>query len=281
MNDIPIFNESDIFRSNQERNTVILFSEPRTGSNYVAKQIANAGFGTMKEWMFSGHHYSNQLTLNSLHSLIAMVQQDHYGRTFNTKIMWSHLLNDLLPILPYEAWESWFGQLHIMTIEREDKMNQAVSFQKCFCDNKWAVLNETENLTEDLIIDKYGDTTINQIINRAIWGLARHREEGKKWLEDNNVPVMKHIRYSNLYSDTKEAVTLLKEKVEPVMKVPRIPWKSHQQANNVNELLKEFMVETLGISEKTFDKLSLDDLHNIQRDIEESSPHKTFKEFMS
>jgi len=280
MNDIPIFSKADIF-SASTRNTIILFADPRTGSNYVAKQIANAGFGTMKEWMLADHHYDGQLTLSAIHSLIALSDQAEIGRTFNVKIMWGHLFNEVLPILPYEAWNDWFGQMHIITIEREDKMNQAVSFQKCFCDNKWQLKAKAENETDDMIIDKYGDTTINQIINRVVWGLAKPREDGKKWLKDNNVPVIKNILYSNLYSDTEEAITLLKGKTQPVMRVPRIPYEGFIQSNNVNELLKEFMIEILGISEKTFDNLPLDDLHKIQRDIEKSSPHKTFKEFMS
>jgi LPS sulfotransferase NodH len=246
-------------------------------------RLGNQGFGQMYEWMYEKHHYDNKFTLSSLQSLIVQAQS-HKGRVFNSKIMWTHLFRNLLPLLPYEAWPEWFGNnIHIITMDREDKMNQAVSFQKAANDKRWQGLKPKEDFTNDVIIDKYGDTTVNQIINCSIWALQRPRAKGLQWLKDNNISIIKNVRYSNLYSDTEELLLLLEKEGIPYQNRLRRNLSSIQ-SNNVNTLMKELMVEELKISEKEFDGLSLDQLDEIQRDLvemEKRQKPKTLKEFMS
>lgn len=262
--------------------SVILFATPRTGSSFVGQRLSKAGFGVTREWMYKGRYYTGELSLNAVHSVIK-TSLETVGRTFSTKIMWHDLFDDFLPILPYEAWPDWFGETRFLTIEREDKLGQVTSLLKARYDNEWYVRHTNKDLVKDVkhddIVDVYGNIRINGILKNYHWILI-NQLAGERWIEKNNIPILKKLSYSNLHSDSEEVINLLRESG-----IPRIDSKSWhnspvKQSNNTNDLLKAFVTETLKVTEDEFNSFTTENLNDYLKEFEKDDTNISFKDFL-
>lgn len=283
MKDLPKFSPAALraFPS-KDPHSVILFASPRTGSSFVGQRLSKAGFGITREWFYDKTHYCENLTLDSIHTLIN-VSRVMCGRTFSAKIMWGHLIETVLPILPYEVWPEWFGNMHFLIIERGDKLSQACSLNKAWKDNEWYCgQNEIiEDTTTDKLISIYGGITINEFLHETMWAVHYYQEQGERWIKENDIPILKRINYSNLESDTQEALKLLREKNVPRIQKPKPWYKSPvKQANNVNDLLKAFVTETLKITEDEFNTFTSDDISGYLKEFEKDNTNISFKDFL-
>ena len=265
---------------NGEFYSVILFATPRSGSNFIAQRLCKAGYGVTREWMWKNRYYTGELSLNAVHSVIK-TSLAIAGRTFSAKIMWQHLFDDLLPILPYEEWPDWFGETRFLVLEREDKLSQVTSLLKAKYDNEWYYGHKdvVKDANHSNIVDVYGNIKIDDTIKNYRW-ILKNQYAGERWIEENNIPILKRLSYSNLDSDTDETIKLLKESGVPRVNPKPCLNTPIKQSNNINDLLKAFVKETLKVTEDEFNAFTLDDLESYLNEFKKDDKGISFKDFL-